>query len=100
MTERYFILLYNKIDMKMKMPKISSKINYQIIVVFILLVVVVFITAMPWASNTFHEALENISNTPDGSMSEAVKAGYEVTWTGTKMIMIEDGKKLPVEVVH
>jgi hypothetical protein len=73
MTERYFILLYNKIDMKIKMPKISSKVNYQIIMVFILLVVVVFITAMPWASNTFHEALENITTTPDGPMDGAVK---------------------------
>lgn len=73
MTERYFILLYNKIDMKMKMPKISSKVNYQIIMVFILLVVVVFITAMPWASNTFHEALENITPTTDGPLDGAVK---------------------------
>lgn len=64
MTERYFILLYNKIDMKIRMPNISKKVNYQIIMLFILLVVVIFITAMPWASNTFHEALENISNTP------------------------------------
>lgn len=59
--------------MKMKMPKISSKVNYQIIMVFILLVVVVFITAMPWASNTFHEALENITPTTDGPLNGAVK---------------------------
>jgi hypothetical protein len=73
MTERYFILLYNKIDMKMRMPKISKRINYQIIMLFILLVVVIFITAMPWASNTFHEALENISNTPTTPLDGAVK---------------------------
>ena len=59
MTKRYFILLYNKIDMKMKIPSLPRK-YHQIIIVLILLVVVIFITAMPWASNTFHEALENI----------------------------------------
>jgi len=48
--------------MKLRMPKISGKINQQIIMVFILLVVVVFITAMPWASNTFHEALDNMES--------------------------------------
>jgi cytoskeletal protein RodZ len=47
--------------MKIKMPKLSKNDNYQLIVAVILLVVVVFITAMPWASNTFHEALENMS---------------------------------------
>lgn len=73
MTERYFILLYNKIDMKIRMPNISKKVNYQIIILFILLVVVIFITAMPWASNTFHEALENISNTPTPPVPIAVK---------------------------
>jgi len=93
MTERYFILLYNKIDMKMKMPKISSKINYQIIVVFILLVVVVFITAMPWASNTFHEALENISNTPDGPMSEAVKDKVKASASSTAPTSVTGNKK-------
>ena len=96
MTERYFILLYNKIDMKMKMPKISSKINYQIIVVFILLVVVVFITAMPWASNTFHEALENISNTPDGPMSGAVKDKVKASASSTTPTSINGNKKSTV----
>jgi hypothetical protein len=94
MTERYFILLYNKIDMKMKMPKISSKINYQIIVVFILLVVVVFITAMPWASNTFHEALENISNTPDGPISEAVKDKVKASASSTAPTSVTGNKKI------
>jgi hypothetical protein len=94
MTERYFILLYNKIDMKMKMPKISSKINYQIIVVFILLVVVVFITAMPWASNTFHEALENISNTPDGPISEAVKDKVKASVSSTAPTSVTGNKKI------
>ena len=59
--------------MKIKMPNMSSKVNHQIIMVFILLVVVVFITVMPWASNTFHEALENISTTPDAPLDGAVK---------------------------
>lgn len=47
--------------MKMKIPNVPRKFH-QIIMVLILLVVVVFITAMPWASNTFHEALENIAS--------------------------------------
>ena len=47
--------------MKMKIPNVPRK-YHQIIMVLILLVVVVFITAMPWASNTFHEALENIAS--------------------------------------
>jgi hypothetical protein len=64
--------------MKIKMPKISSKVNHQIIMIFILLIVVIFITVMPWASNTFHEALENITTTPDvptnGSLKDKVKS--------------------------
>jgi hypothetical protein len=95
MTERYFILLYNKIDMKMKMPKISSKVNYQIIMVFILLVVVVFITAMPWASNTFHEALENITPTTDGPLDGAVKDKVNATVASTATPV---NKKLPSNV--
>ena len=75
MRERYFILLYNKIDMKLRMPKISRGINHQIIMVIILLVVVIFITAMPWASNTFHEALENI-DVDEGYENEEEKEGF------------------------
>jgi hypothetical protein len=90
MTKRYFILLYNKIDMKMRIPNISRRVNYQIITLFILLVVVIFITAMPWASNTFHEALENISNTPtppplNGTVKDKVQTSVaSVSANGTK----------------
>jgi hypothetical protein len=98
MTERYFILLYNKIDMKMKMPKISSKVNYQIIMVFILLVVVVFITAMPWASNTFHEALENITPTTDGPLDGAVKDKVKATAASASSTVTPVNKKLPSDV--
>jgi len=76
MTKRYFILLYNKIDMKMKIPSIPKKYN-QVIMVLILLVVVIFITAMPWASNTFHEALEDMASqdtTTTPPTKEEVKA--------------------------
>jgi hypothetical protein len=59
--------------MKIKMPKMFKKDNYQLIVAIILLIVVIFITALPWASNTFHEALENISSTPTKSMDGNVK---------------------------
>jgi hypothetical protein len=48
--------------MKFKLPKISKGINHQIVMVLILLVLVIFITVMPWASNTFHEALETMDD--------------------------------------
>jgi hypothetical protein len=84
MTERYFILLYNKIDMKIKMPRLSRGVNHQILMVLILLVVVVFITAMPWASNIFHEALENISEGENSKISQGENLKEEVQQTKTE----------------
>jgi hypothetical protein len=64
--------------MKIKMPKISRKDNYQLIMLFILLVVVIFITAMPWVSNTFHEALENITPSRDDILEDVNDTEQEI----------------------
>ena len=79
--------------MKIKMPKMFKKDNYQLIVAIILLIVVIFITALPWASNTFHEALENISSTPTKSTAGNVNGNVKDKAQGKVNDVEDDGEK-------
>jgi hypothetical protein len=60
----------------MKLPKVSKKSNMHIIALIVLLIIVIFITSMPFVSNSFHEALENISNVSQDT-KDAVKANIK-----------------------